>query len=326
MPGYTPRIKSPGKNSIADLIKLNFGNSEQWILIRSENTDNSILLYVHGGPGTSELSLNRKDTQPLEKHFIVVNWDQRGAGKSYQAIKDKSRMNVEQFVSDIHELSEYLGKRFNKEKIILVGHSWGSSIGMLAVSRRPDLYSAYIGIGQTSNNLESEKISYQWTLEQAQKANDQASIKQLTEMGAFPYSGNWQKKFMTQRQILGKFGGEYHNSKIGAFGAVMKSWLFSPEYTFMDRINFFRGIFESVALLFPEYLKINLFEQVPEVNVPVWFMLGRYDYEVPSILAEQYFNALIAPSKTLHWFENSAHLPNNEERDLFNQILVEECL
>ena len=145
LPGYTPRIKNSGElseqKSIAELQKVIIGNSEQWVLIRSENIDNPILLFVHGGPGTSQLTLIRNNTRPIEKYFTVVNWDQRGAGKSYQAIRDKSRMTIDQFVSDLNELAEYLAKRFGKTKIILVGHSWGSAIGILAVSKRPELYS-----------------------------------------------------------------------------------------------------------------------------------------------------------------------------------------
>ena len=131
---------------------------------------------------------------------------------------------------------------------------------------------------------------------------------------------------MTQRRILGRYGGEYYGSKVGAFGVVIRNLVFSTEYTLVDRINYFRGIFESVELLFPELLKVNLFVQVPELKVPVWFMLGRHDYEMPSVLSEQYFNILKAPAKTLCWFENSAHLPNTEERELFNQVLVEKIL
>ena len=330
VPGYTPKIKGrsgmPISNSIAELRKIRIGNSFQYILIRSENINNPILLFVHGGPGTSQLTLMRNNTQAIEKYFTVVNWDQRGAAKSYNAIKDINRMNINQFISDINELSEYLIKRFNKTKIILAGHSWGSVIGALAVYKQPKLYSAYIGIGQMSNVIESEKISYDWTLQQAKLRQDIKSVNKLTNIGAPPYTGEWKPKFLTQRKILGKYGGEYHGSNAGAFKVVLKNLLFSTEYTFVDRINFFRGIFKSLDLLFPELLKVNLFKQVPELKVPVWFMLGRYDFEVPSILSEQYYESLRAPNKTLYWFEKSAHLPNTEEREHFNQILVEKVL
>jgi pimeloyl-ACP methyl ester carboxylesterase len=265
----------------------------------------------------------RHNTQPIEKHFTVVNWDQRGAGKSYGAASDRSRMHMDQFVSDIVELTEYLERRFNKKQITLVGHSWGSAIGLLAVSKRPDLFNGYVGIGQVSDMAESERISYDWTLEQAQAANDRASIARLKEIGPPPYTGAWRPKFMTQRKILGAYGGEYYGSARGAFGVVIKSLVFSTEYTLVDRINFFRGIFDSVDLLFPELLEVNLFDQVPQLDVPVWFMLGRHDYEVPSVLSERYFDALRCPAKALFWFEDSSHLPNTEERELFNRTLVE---
>lgn len=330
LPGYTPGIKlagdSQGPVSIATLEKVTIGNSEQWIMIRSENINNPILLFAHGGPGTSQLTLMRKNTQPLERYFTVVNWDQRGAGKSYAAICDKSHMHIDQFVSDLIELTQYLETRFDKKKITLLGHSWGSAIGVLAVSERPDLFNVYIGIGQVSNMAESEKISYDWTLQQAMSAKDQGTIKKLIEIGPPPYTGAWRAKFMTERRILGSYGGEYYGSKIGAFGVVIKNLIFSTEYTFIDRINFFRGIFDSLDLLLPEVLNINLFSQAPQLDVPVWFMLGRHDFEVPSVLSEQYFNALKAPEKSLLWFENSSHMPNTEEKELFNQIMIDKIL
>lgn len=331
LPGYTPKIKSSliwkGNTSIASLEKIKIGNTEQWILIRSENINNPILLFVHGGPGTSQLTLNRKNTKTLEKYFTVVNWDQRGAGKSYNAIKKTKDMHINQFVSDVLELSKYLKKRFNKNKLTLVGHSWGSVIGLLAVSQNSDVFNAYIGIGQISHAEESETLSYNYTLQQAKLANDTASLKKLKNIWPPPYEGdNWRSKFMTQRRILGQYSGEYYSDKNWAFGVVIKNLIFSTEYTIIDRINFFRGIFDSVKLLFPELSKINLFIQVPKVNVPVRFMLGRHDYEVPSILSEKYFNKLNAPYKKIFWFENSAHLPNTEERDIFNKILIKNIL
>jgi pimeloyl-ACP methyl ester carboxylesterase len=330
MPARTPRIAIPpasdGRDSIASLEKVMIGGAEQWILTRSNDTRNPVLLYVHGGPGTSQLAQNRKNTLSLENHFTVVNWDQRGAGKSYGAMKDRNSMHMDQVVDDAIELSELLAKRFGKKKIAIAGHSWGSAIGVLAVAKRPGLFNAYIGIGQVADVMESEKISYEWTLEQAGKAGDIASVKKLTDYGAPPYSGDWVTKFMTQRRILGKYGGEFYGSKIGAFGSVIRDLVFSTEYTVIDRINFFRGILGSVRLMMPELMAVDLRSQVPQLDVPVWFMLGRHDYEAPFKVAEEYFSALIAPSKTLCWFENSSHMPNTEERELFNEILIEKVL
>lgn len=330
LPATTPPIrrkrKSLSAKSIATLEKLHIGGNDQWVLERSEDTDNPIILFLHGGPGASELTLNRQKTKSLEKSFIVVNWDQRGAAKSYNAIKDVDKMNIDQFVQDTRQLTLYLLNKFHKEKIVLVGHSWGSLVGALAVSKYPELYYCYVGIGQLANMAEGELASYQWTLERAMKRNDQRAMKSLKKMGPPPYHDNWQAKTNTQRRYLARFGGEVHGSKSGAIGLLMGSLLFSQEYTMIDRFNFFRGAFGSQALLWPQLMKIDLFRIVPEIKVPVFFMEGKFDYECPCDIAAKYFDSLRAPSKELIWFENSAHIPNWEERDLFNKILAEKVL
>jgi pimeloyl-ACP methyl ester carboxylesterase len=322
--GSTPAIDARAHpNGLAVLEQVPVNESRQWVLIRTEDASNPLVLFVHGGPGTSQLTLMRRRTRPLEAHFIVVNWDQRGAGKSFAAGDDRSRMNIAQFVDDVIDLSSSLARRFGRRKVLLVGHSWGTVIGTLAVARRPDLFSAYVGIGQMSNMAESERLSYEWTLGQARAAGDKDSVKTLEEIGPPPYTGDWRPKFLAERRILGKFGGEYHGSTIGAFGVVTRNLVFSTEYTLLDRWNFFRGIFRSLDLLMPELARQDLFSLVPELALPVTFCLGRYDHEVPAELSARYFAALKAPKKELVWFERSAHMPNTEEPEKFNRLLIE---
>lgn len=328
VPGSTPRIdRRLHPRGLATLERVLVNGTRQWVLIRTEDVGNPVVLFVHGGPGTSQLTLGRRNTRALEQHFTVVNWDQRRAAKSFAAGRDRAGMTMRQFVHDIIALATHLAERFGQEKILLVGHSWGTAIGMLAVSIRPDLFSGYVGIGQVSNMADGELISYQWTLEQARKAGDRRGVRKLERMGPPPYTGrDWRSKFMTERLILGRHGGEYHGSRSGAFGVVLQNLVFSREYTLLDRVNFFRGIFQSVAALYPELERTNLFARVPEVSVPVWFCLGRHDYEVPAVLSAQYFEALKAPKKQLVWFENSAHMPNTEESERFNELLIRTVL
>lgn len=327
LPAGTPRIRLKGRGdpakAIALLEKLRIGGSDQWILERSENTDNPVILFLHGGPGTSQLTSNRRSTKDLEKSFIVVNWDQRGAGKSYGAIRDSARMNIDQFVEDTRELTLYLLKKFRKERIVLAGHSWGSVIGVLAASRYPELFYGYIGIGQVANMAEGESASYRWTLNRAVEEKNKRAIAKLERMGTPPYRGDWQAKTITERKYVGRFGGEVHGSRIGAFGLVFWNVAFSREYGFMDRINVFRGIFGSMKLLWQQLLTVDLFRSVPEFKIPVYMMEGRFDHEVPSEIAERYFYAIRAPSKELLWFEKSAHMVNSEEKEEFNRILVD---
>ena len=325
----TPRIRrvspAPTSRSIAVLERVRIGDSDQWVLERSDDVANPVVLFLHGGPGTSELTLNRWNTRRLEQDFTVVNWDQRGAGKSYR-VEDLASMNIEQFIEDTRELTSYLLQKFHQDRLVLVGHSWGSALGVLTAARYPELFSCYVGVGQVAHMKAGEVASYQWTLDQARARNDRKAVAALAKMGHPPYSEAWQRKTMKQRRYLGKFGGEVYGSRNGAFGFVFKSLVFSREYTLTDRVNFFRGIFRSMRLLWPQLLEVDLFAAVPKLAIPVFFMEGRHDHEVPSDIAEQYFESLEAPSKELTWFEKSAHLPNSEERERFNQVMIEKVL
>ena len=313
--------------SIAYLERFMLGGVEQGMLIRGINVDNPVLLYLHGGPGTSELGMVRQHNIPaLEKHFTVVVWDQRGAGMSYAARSPESGMTVEQFIADVHELTLLLCQRFGKTKIYLVGHSWGSALGLLTVQRYPDLYYAYVGVGQVVNMREGERLSYAWASEQAEQAGDTRSIKKLKAIGPPPYLDDFRSKLMTQRGILGRYGGEVHGNRNGGTFILLRALLLASEYSWADRINVFRGIFANMRLMWPKILDIDLMKQAPELEVPVYFLEGRHDYEAPATLAESYFQMLRAPRKELIWFEQSAHFVNTEEAELFNRFFIDHLL
>lgn len=324
---FVDALGKPVPGSIACLERVMLGGVAQGLLIRGLSVANPVLLYLHGGPGTSELGMVRAHNIPvLEKHFTVVVWDQRGAGMSYAAREPESGMSVEQFIADAHELTLLLCRRFQQPKIYLVGHSWGSALGALTVHRYPDLYHAYVGVGQVVDMREGERISYAWTLAQAEQAGDARSVAHLKTIGPPPYLGKFRSKLMAQRRILGKYGGEVHGNPRGGMSTLLRGLIGSCEYSWPDRINVFRGIFANMRLMWPNILDINLMTQVQELKVPVYFLLGCHDYEAPSVLAEQYFQVLKAPQKTLIWFERSAHFVNTEEADSFNRFFVDRLL
>lgn len=163
MTSRTPQIRDEkGKvipGSIASLEKVYIGGVKQWILIRGRSVNNPVLLFLHGGPGSAEWPLVRDYNRSLEDHFIHVYWEQRGAGKSYS--KNIGNMHIDQFISDTRELLQYLQKRVNREKVFLIGHSWGSLLGILTAEKYPELFHAYIGVGQFVSAKEQEEISYQ---------------------------------------------------------------------------------------------------------------------------------------------------------------------
>jgi pimeloyl-ACP methyl ester carboxylesterase len=298
-------------NGIDVLQKVELGGVEQWILIRGSNKSNPVLLFLHGGPGSADISLARHFDGDLVKYFVVVHWDQRGAGKSYNSQIPVQSMKRGQFVSDICELTEMLKARFHVPRVYLVGHSWGSEIGVLAASSHPELFQAYVGVGQVVDKAEQEEISYRFALDSARKSGDEKAIAELEAIGAPPYDSY--RKLAVQRRWLERFGGVSHNHRI-TFSQLLKTGLTSPDYSLLDGLRFFRGQEFSERHLWEERLHTNLFREVPKIDIPVYFFVGRYDYNTPSELTERYYQQVEAPrGKQLVWFENSAHMIPYEE-------------
>jgi len=313
----TPKIDAP--HSIAELTGVELGGAEQWILIRGRDVDNPVLLFVHGGPGSPEMPMNHEYGEALEKDFVLVHWDQRGAGKSYSLSVPHESMNVERFIADAVELSDYLCGRFSEEKIYIVGHSWGSLLGALTVEKRPDLYHAYVGIGQVVDLERNEAISYDYVLEEAKKRGDRFGRMHLEAIGPPPYDNL--VELITQRDYLRKYGGATHDPKDYEkfYSAAVKA----PEYSPADLLKYQLGTLYSIYYMWDEVLTYDLIEEVPRIEVPVYFMHGRHDYNTPWELAQEYYRKLEAPAgKKLIWFENSAHSPNMEEPEKFAREMV----
>ncbi|UCD37188.1 MAG: alpha/beta hydrolase [Fidelibacterota bacterium] len=329
-PGTTPPITGvdgqslPG--SIASLERIDLGGVQQWILLRGANIDNPVILFLHGGPGAADMTLLPRHMGALEEHFVVVCWDQRGAGKSFPAARTGSDMTINRFVADVLELTELLCRRFQQEKIYLVGQSWGSIIGVLSVQRNPGRYHAYIGIGQVVNGSENERLSYEWTLAQALASDDTAAVETLQDIGPLPYEDDLVEKLFAQRELLGKYGGSIYGNPGGAHGLFIAGLQGATEYNTMDKINFIRGLRKSLELLWPQVLAVNFIEQAPVLEVPVYLLMGRHDYQTPFALAEQYVDLLEAPRKELIWFDHSAHMPHLEEPDKFSDLLINHIL
>ncbi len=210
--GYIRPIKDEKghvkRDSIATLEKVILGELEQWITIRGHNRHHPILLFLHGGPGASQVGTQQKYLAQLEQSFVVVNWDQRGAGKSYHSLIPSKSMNVNQLISDTYELVLYLQQRFKQEKVFLTGHSWGAFLGIRFAYQYPELLHAYVGINQPVKRREEEKRSYQYALDTAQK---KANKKALNELRAIEFIEEGVYKNMhhltKQRSWLTKLGG-----------------------------------------------------------------------------------------------------------------------
>ena len=330
-------IKSPGiaepitdasgktiDGSISVIEKIMLGGQEQYLFIRGADIAKPVMLFLHGGPGSPEISFMKNYNRDIENDFIMVYWEQRGAGKSYSENIPPESMNLEQFISDTRELSEYLAKRFNQEKIYLMGHSWGSLLGILTAYQHPERFHAYFGIGQVAQQYEGERISFEWVKEQAHQKNDKDAIKKLSAL-KFPdslaSSTEWIEFVMNERNYVSQYGGAMR--EITSMWPMVKLVLGDEVYTFSDKINYMKGNLFSLEHLWPAVIHTNLFNEIDSMQVPVYIFQGIYDYQTPYPVAEEFFNQLKAPEKEFFTFTNSAHSPLMEEVDKFNSIVRE---
>ena len=313
-PGTRP-IRGP--EPIAEIRSIELGGFEQTVLLRANDRRNPVLLYVHGGPGGGQLPLARHYSQKLEKYFLVVHWDQRGAGASGKGV-DWNSLSLERIVEDTIELAEKLGEG---RKIFLIGHSWGSLVGVKAVERRPDLFYAYVGTGQLVHRDRQEQISYDWVVAQARQAADQEALAELATIHP-PYSR--QAEFKLQRHWLSKYhGDEFAVDRVREF---LPAKLFGREYTLGTRLHYQAYFDRSLEQLLEDRLHVDLLSQVGRLEVPVFFFLGRQDYNTPTALVEEWASRLQAPRVEIVWFEKAGHFLAVEAPEEFQQRLVEKLL
>ena len=312
--------------SINSVEQLELCGVKQYIIVQSEDTTKPLILFLHGGPGVPEYFIMKEENRTLQKHFIMVYWEQRGAGKSYCRDKKNCHLTTKQLIEDTKELSKYLAERFNKEKIYIMGHSWGSMLGLLTVQKYPEFFYAYLGIGQVTNQYEAEKESLKWVKSRAIELNDKRGINKLNILNLpKPLADvkEWDSYLRIHRKYLLKYGGTYHQ-KVSML-KFLKDFLFASEYTLKDRIMFIPSAFYSLKCLWHDVVSTNFHEDVLSVDVPVYIFQGMCDYQVSYRLAKEYFDKLEAPKKEFFTFKNSAHSPIIEEYERFNGIVIDRC-
>lgn len=305
--GRTPAIAGSAQ-AVASLERIALNGARQWILVRGRNAQNPVVLFLHGGPGMPVMYLAHDFQRGLEEDFVCVHWDRRGAGKSYQAGLGAD-LTVRQTLEDALELTRRLRRRFRQQRIYLVGHSWGSMLGMLAVREHPEYYAAYVGTGQMAAAPGAVEVARREFL--LARAREQGDGDLAARLGAVrPEIGE---------DELFRQGGELFRSR--SMWPLLWSGLRAREYTFADVLHVKRGAEMVGRRMRQDVLSGPLDECVTALAVPVFFLLGRHDWNTPSTLAAAYLKALRAPRKRLFWFEESAHFPFFEEPRLFRERL-----
>jgi len=307
------------EGSVARLEEIELNGREEWITIRGRDADAPLLLFLAGGPGGTDLAAQRRTLGELERRFLVVGWDQPGAGKSYKAIAHED-LSLQVYIDDAVALIELLRERYSKDKVYLLGESWGSFLGIRVAQSRPDLVAAFFGTGQMVAFKENDIACYELMLNWAEERGDEKKVKELVRQGPPPYYG---------RGVSGKLSNflldtwPYMRDVLGVpssgdtIGDIM-----SEEYNLADKLHFVTGLVESLDAFYPDLWEEDLRKTSTRLETPAYFLIGRHDINASVPLFEEYYALLEAPAKEVVWFERSGHNPWSSESGLFARELA----
>jgi pimeloyl-ACP methyl ester carboxylesterase len=311
--------------SVSEKLHLEINGVQQGMFIKSRDPSNPVLLYLHGG--LPDYFLTESYPTGLEDQFTVCWWELRGSGLSYRAEAEPGAITAEQLVSDTLEVTRYLRDRFGKDRIFLMGHSGGSFIAIQAAAQAPQLYQAYIGVAQMSNQLKSEWRAYQFMLSIFRQNGNSRMVRKLESAPVTMDEGTPAAYLAVRDVAMHSLGiGTTHDIRSVLTGIFLASLRF-PEYTVGEKLNLWRAKASSgVSSLWDTMITTDLSREVPELAIPVYFLEGVYDYTCSYAEARSYFESLKAPVKGFYTFENSAHSPIFEEPARVERILREDVL
>lgn len=312
---------------IDEKLKVELNGLKQKIHIKGD-PEKPILLFLHGGPGATNRHMSGVYNQDLLDTFMCVGWDQRGTGGSYYGC-DHESLTIKQLTDDAEALVEYLCKTYNKEKIFVIGGSWGSLLGTKLAYTYPEHLYAFVGFGQFVDGELNEKISYEFSLNEAKKANDQESVDKLVKLGPpvmAVYKGGYDG-MLIERQVMNKYGGySKKNQHKSYIGGLAREYLLSGEYTPLDVYGVLKGSRKVLDAMWPEIGYVKLQNECTEFKVPYLIFDGVHDINTPAELVGGYFEKIKAPYKELIWFEESGHNPLIDEPEKFKSLLKDRLI
>ena len=283
---------------------VNIANTNQVIRIKGSNPQSPLLLYLNGGPGDSALGQMDQIFGALQKKFIVVLWDQRNTGKTARQGNDKVQLTQELFKQDTYSLIQYLLKKFNREKIVLLGHSYGTTLGFDIAKNHPALLHAFVPINPLVKQVESEQLALKMLQAHAQKNKNSKAINELSKV-TIPFEDG--EDLYYARKWLFDFEGKKFATK-KAFKKRLLSWS------------------STWLALFNESIQEDLFTTTKKIDCPIYFIIGQKDYQTNFKLTQKYFQHLNAPKKDLHLIEDAGHLIPYTHNEVFQALIIEKVL
>jgi len=291
----------------------------QYLFHSGTKYDNPVMLFLHGGPGGAASLCSYVYQEKWEDIFTVIHWDQRGAGKTLTNNPDKYP-TIELMLSDLFEIIQYLKKKYNKQKIIILGHSWGSVLGSIFIKKYPEEIAYYIGVGQVIGFMENERVGYQKVKAVIIEANDKKTLKKLEAIGDYPgekYDDKFMGKCTKMRRIQGKY-----NLAVKMDLSIFITAFKSPIFKFSDLSALIKGFKANEKTL--EFLgTFDLKLEPAEYKVPIYYILGENDWQTPYVIAQEYFNTINAPNKSFYLIPNAGHMTMLDQPQLFFEALLE---
>ena len=289
-------------NGIDEARYVEIGGIEQWITIRGEDRNNPVVLVLHGGPGDATNPWGYAGFRSWLKTFTVVQWDQRGAGRTLgkNGPSSAATITIDRMARDGIELAEWLRQSLHKEKIVLLGHSWGSILGVFMAKARPDLFWAYVGTGQVADEHRNYAVAYDALLMKAATLGEQRAIQDLETVGPPPYSDG--RGYAVQRRWSNLFeGADFFISSM--FGLALAA----PGYSVRDLNDWADGQNLSAERLIPEMAKLDSTALGGDFALPVFVIQGAEDFTTPTSLARSFVKSIRAPRKGFLTIEGGGH-------------------
>ncbi len=322
--GKLPHSEYP--NGISERMYLEVDDGILGLMLMSNDMSNPVLLVCGGGPGIPQYLLENMYSSPLPEEFTVCYWDYRGTGASFDTNIEPEDMTTERYMSDAVAVTDYLSQRFSQKKIYIMGHSFGTYIALKTVQSYPEKYKCYIAMSQICNQRESEYLAFDYMSQQYESAGDKRMMREFQKYDIRSSAQDYNDYFFS-----GLRDKAMHDLGVGTTRAMHSviTGIFFPSlrcraYTQVERINLWRG--KTVSAEFPvtqDSINFDAFEDVPDLEVPVYFIVGRYDYTCCASLQQEYYENIEALQKGIYIFENSAHSPIYEEYERGQEVLVE---
>jgi proline iminopeptidase len=317
-----PFVDADGRTvagSVAELTRVDVNGHGLGLMIRGRSAENPVLLFLAGGPGGSEFGAMRNHSEALENDFVVATLDQRGTGTSYQELDPTWTLTLDGAVDDVVEVTEYLRNRFGQDRVYLVGQSWGTILGVLAVQREPQLYRAFVGNGQMVSPLATDTVYYRDTLAWARRTGNTELVDTLTRIGPPPYTRvrDYEPTLSHEYEV---YPYDHTGNSEGSGG--MSENLFVEEYTLLDNAHVLAGFLDTFPVIYPQIQGVDLRAQATRLDVPVYLAQGRHETPGRAGPAQEWFDLLQAPHKELVVFDSSGHRPLWEQPEEFADLMT----